>query len=218
MNYELFSDRRELLLSTPDGVVHLVEPTADGGLALMRIGQADLPPEESVDGVFRLGDEPVAAGSPLMVLAGINDFQCLAGSPCVRWHHAYVVDAIAPVEDHPPPSLAVSAVRDGWDVLVCWPRELGPPSASSGWTLAGRAPAAVVEEPEATGSCVLLIRDLTTPPSFGPGQFHVHGTVPGVGGMDMAALFEGMQIEQDLQSFGSALERPGITLSLDPLS
>ncbi len=215
VHYHLFEDGRELYVTAPDGLVHRVTPTAEGGLTLDRIAQVALPPEESVTAVLRLDAGPLVEGSPLVVYAGQNTYTCPAGAPCFRPHTAHVVEALAPVEDPPPPSTAVSAMPDGFDVFVCWPRALGPPSAASEWLLAGRAPAVVIEEPEGAGSCVLLVRDLSTPPSLGPGAFHVSGTIPGVGRVDLAMGLRGFS-EPNLDSFVSVLELPGLDVSYDP--
>jgi len=216
VHYAMHADRREILITTPDGLVHRAQPS-DRGLSLMRIGQVQVPEQESVVGAFWPSD-PEADDVPLLVVTAVNDFVC-ASSRCVRPHHLYSAAVALPAatEDSPPPSTGVSAVRDGWDVLVCWPRALGDPSASTGWQIGGRAPAAVVEEPDGVGSCALVMRDLSTPPEAAPGAFYVQGMVPGVGPIHMAVAVEsdGSPVP-DLDSFSDVLERPGLAVSYPP--
>lgn len=201
-NTVLFDDHRELLITTADGLVHRLEPTADGGRRLVRIAQIELPSRETLVGAFRPTAVEPGLDVPLVAVTALRQATCDEVDGCTRVRRLYWIAGIEPLVEQSPRSLDVSAVRDGLDVLVCWPRELGPPSAASGWRLAGAEPAAIVEEPEGVGSCVLLLRDVSSTPDLAsPGLFHVEATLPGVGALQMAAVQDARVFPEGLESY-----------------
>lgn len=200
-HYRLDRQGRQVLVTSPDGLVHRID-ARDGSLTLTRVAQLDVVLGDSLVAAFQLElDGDVA------VLTATANVSCSVVG-CDREHRLQRVPAIAQ-PDRPPPSASVSSTLDGLDAFVCWPRAFGPPSMASGWTLGGRAPVAVVEEPEAAGSCVLLVRDVSETPDLSrPDAFLVEGTVPGVGRVTIAHAMSGEGPQHEIDSFSNVSDQP----------
>lgn len=173
---------------TPEGV-RFVRATIDGellsvrgtesGLVHERLAQiADIPDGELLVAGFRYLDPTSQAAKLLLVTQALDRDD--ERPPALT---AYLVDAPQPETIAAPKLAKILAVPSGYDLKVCWGEDRGAPE-TSGWTLAGKPPLAVL--PTSDNRCVLLVRDPNTidsdqDPFTDHTVWGAEGPIPGIG-------------------------------------
>ena len=154
----------------------------DEGATIERVARFSIPQNHFPTGAVRLDNEIIfTTGNRI---DGADPFNNKDARRTYFWRLAALYHTGVPIE--PPPSLAVSAMISGVDIVVCWPEtDESQALETDGWTIGG-APALQVLQLFGNGNCALIVRDFDQASDLWvDGGNLVTGTVPGVGPMEI---------------------------------